>query len=90
MVAPMMDVISRYPWMLAALINQGKTDVGVDVIVPVLDQEEEEVEGAGVPLDPGPGSVGVSLHPDPGHGIISVDLALEESDQPLEAAADLK
>ena len=40
--------------------------MGVDVIVPVLDQEEEEVEGAGVPLDPGPGSVGVSLHPDPG------------------------
>jgi len=86
MVVPMMDVISRYLWMLDVLTSQGKIDVLVH------DQAVVEGEGAGLPLDPGLGSADASLHPDPGHAIVSADPALEggtKSQHPA-AAVNLK
>jgi len=82
MAAPMMDVISRYLWMLDVLTSQGKIDV-----VLVHDQVDVEGEGAGLPLDPDPGSVDASLHPDPDLVTASVDQAPEEGTSQHPAAA---
>jgi len=84
----MMDVILRYLWMLAALINQGMIDN-----VPDPDQEVVEAGvGADLPLDPGLGTASAGLHPDPGHVTVSADPAPEEGirSQPLAAAASPK
>jgi len=86
MAALMMDVISRYLWMLDVLTSQGKIDVLVH------DQVAVEGEGAGLPLDPGLGSADASLHQDPGLVIVSADPALEEGtkSQDLAVAVNLK
>lgn len=84
--APMMDVISRSQWMPVVPTNQDKTEMGVVTVdvVPVLDQEDVD---AGLHLDPGPGTAGVDLLPDPDLVIVSADPAVGARGQLLAAVA---